>query len=121
MTSGSRTASTPPAPSSASRPASRSRRTSPGEPHLGPGEEAVRAALRRRGLSWNGERDPTPLLVPRLRDARERHATLLRHYPYRLFLRDVLQHRPALRLGQLIRFACPRLGSRRRPFRALAV
>ena len=40
----------------------------------------MRAALRRRGLSWNGERDPTPLLVPRLRDARERHATLLRHY-----------------------------------------
>src|SRR5947199_9435612 len=112
MTSGSRTASTPPAPSSASRPASRSRRTSPGEPHLGPGEEAVRAALRRRGLAWNGERDPTPLLVPRLRDARERHATLLRHYSYRLFLRDVLKHRTALRLGHLTRYASRAVAAR---------
>jgi len=72
----------------------------------------VRAALRRRGLAWNGERDPTPLLVPRLRDARERHATLLRHYSYRLFLRDVLKHRTALRLGHLTRYASRAVAAR---------
>ena len=56
---------------------------------LSPGERAVRAALRRRGLVWSGERDPTPLLLPAGR-TRERHYALLGHYSYRLFLRDVL-------------------------------
>ena len=65
----------------------------------------VRAALRRRGLRWNGERDPTPLLVPRTRAARERHESLLRHYSYRLVLRDVLKHRLELRPRDLVRYA----------------
>ena len=72
----------------------------------------MRAALRRRGLAWNGERDPTPLLVPRGRPARERHGVLLRHYSYRLFLRDVLKHRTALRLGLLTRYASRAVAAR---------
>ena len=72
----------------------------------------MRATLRRRGLSWNGERDPTPLLVPRLRPARERHGALLRHYSYRLFLRDVLKHRTELRLGQLTRYSSRAVAAR---------
>ena len=34
----------------------------------------MRAALRRRGLAWNGERDPTPLLVPRLSPYRDQES-----------------------------------------------
>ncbi len=78
---------------------------------LGSGERVVRAALRRRGLVWNGERDPTPLLVPRGR-VRTRHYGLLGHYAYRLFLRDVLKHREALRLGDLTRYASPAVAAR---------
>ena len=65
----------------------------------------VRAALRRRGLRWDGQRDPTPLLVPRARAARERHEALLRHYSYRLVLRDVLKHRHELGPRDLVRYA----------------
>jgi len=63
----------------------------------------VRAALRRRGLCWNGERDPTPLLVPE-GAARSRHYRLLGHYSYRLFLRDVLRYRGDLRAERLARY-----------------
>jgi hypothetical protein len=73
---------------------------------LDAGERAVRAALRRRGLLWNGERDPTPLLVPRGRH-RARHYALLGHYSYRLFLRDVLKHRSDLRPSALGRYVAP--------------
>jgi hypothetical protein len=75
------------------------------------GERTVRAALRRRGLGWNGERDPTPLLVPRGR-VRERHYALLGHYSYRLFLRDVLRHRTALRSADLTRYVTRRVAGR---------
>src|SRR5262245_48718891 len=70
---------------------------------LAPGERAVAAALRRRGLVWHGERDPTPLLVPAGR-ARERHYALLGHYSYRLFLRDILRHAADFRLLHLTRY-----------------
>src|SRR5439155_128489 len=56
MTSGSRTGSTPPALSSASRRVSRRRRSSP-EPRLGPDELVVRAALRRRHAAHGGDYD----------------------------------------------------------------
>jgi hypothetical protein len=64
----------------------------------------VRAALGRRGLVWNGQRDPTPLLLPGPR-LRESHYELLGHYAYRLFLRDVLKHRADLRIEALARYA----------------
>ena len=73
---------------------------------LDAGERVVRAALRRRGLAWNGERDPTPLLVPRGRH-RARHYALLGHYSYRLFLRDVLKQRADLRPSTLARYVSP--------------
>jgi hypothetical protein len=75
------------------------------------GELAVRAALRRRGLTWDGERDPTPLLVPAGR-ARERHYELLGHYSYRLFLRDVLRHGDDLRLAHLGRYVTRAVAAR---------
>jgi hypothetical protein len=74
-----------------------------GASSLDAGEPMVRAALRRRGLAWNGERDPTPLLVPCGRQ-RARHYALLGHYSYRLFLRDLLKQRADLRPATLGRY-----------------
>jgi len=78
-------------------------------PTLTEGECAVRAALRRRGLRWEGERDPTPLLVPRTRRWRERHYELLHHYSYRLFLRDVLKHAAGFGVADLRRYVSARV------------
>jgi hypothetical protein len=86
---------------------------------LSAGEHAVRAALRRRGLAWNGERDPTPLLLPRGR-ARDGHYVLLGHYSYRLFLRDVLKHRDDLGLAKLTRYASRPVAARYLRFLARA-
>jgi len=80
----------------------------------------VRAALRRRGLAWNGERDPTPLLVPRARRWRERHYELLHHYSYRLFLRDVLKHPDALSPATLGRYVSAAVAARYLRFLASA-
>ena len=77
----------------------------------------MQSALRRRGLAWHGERDPTPLLVPRGR-ARTHHYRLLGHYSYRLFLRDVLKHRDDLRPAALARYVTPAVA--RRYLRVLA-
>ena len=87
------------------------KRTPSKPPPLDPRERAVRAALRRRGLGWNGERDPTPLLIPKGR-ARERHYELLGHYSYRLFLRDVLKHGQDLRPAELTRYVTPAVAVR---------
>ena len=85
---------------------------SPGPPlRLTADERVVRAALRRRGLVWNGERDPTPILVP-ARSVRARHYTLLGHYSYRLFLRDVLRHASDLRPAGLARYASTAVATR---------
>src|SRR5206468_10486945 len=78
---------------------------------LDAGARAVRAALRRRGLSWEGERAPTPLLVP-VGAARDRHYDLLGHYSYRLFLRDVLKQRDDLRPARLRRYVGPPVAAR---------
>jgi len=88
------------------------KRTDVPTPALDNGERTVRAALRRRGLRWDGERDPTPLLVPHARRWRERHYELLHHYSYRLFLRDVLKHPDALRAATLARYASPAVAAR---------
>ncbi len=76
------------------------------------GELVVRAALRRRGLRWQGERDPTPLLVPKQKRWRDRHYQLLGHYSYRIFLRDVLKHRDALAPRTLARYASAAVAAR---------
>ena len=86
---------------------------------LDAGERAVRAALRRRGLAWNGERDPTPLLVPG-GGHRARHYALLGHYSYRLFLRDVLKQRADLRAPTLGRYVSPPVAARYLGFLARA-
>jgi hypothetical protein len=71
----------------------------------------VAAALRRRGLRWHGERDPTPLLMPSGR-ARARHTALLHHYSYRLFLRDVLKQRERFTAATLARYASRAVATR---------
>ncbi len=84
----------------------------PTRPGLTEAESRVRAALRRRGLIWNGERDPTPLLVPAAAAARARHYALLGHYSYRLFLRDVLRHPTGLGPAQLTRYVTVAVATR---------
>jgi hypothetical protein len=86
---------------------------------LDAGERLVQAALRRRGLFWAGERDPTPLLVPG-GVARRRHYALLERYSYRLFLRDVLRHRADLRPATLARYVTPAVAARYLRFLARA-
>jgi hypothetical protein len=71
----------------------------------------VRAALRRRGLEWRGERNATRLLVAAGRRAGRDYA-LLGHYSYRIFLRDVLRHRAELRTPLLVRYVSPELAAR---------
>jgi hypothetical protein len=83
-----------------------------GTPALTAADGAVRDALRRRGLRWNGERDPTPLLVPRTAAARARHRELLGHYSYRLFLRDVLKQPADLHPARLARYVTPAVAAR---------
>ena len=89
----------------------RAKRTAGPPAALDAGGRAVRAALRRRGLFWEGERDPTPLLVPD-GAARERHYELLGHYSYRLFLRDLLKQRDDLRPERLGRYVGPPVAAR---------
>src|SRR5262245_13406777 len=84
----------------------------PGTLALSAAERTVRDALRRRGLRWSGERDPAPLLVPRASTGRSRHLALLAHYSYRLFLRDVLEHRDDLRAALLARYVSPAVATR---------
>ena len=74
-------------------------------------ERRVQAALRRRGLRWDGERDPTPILLPAGRLAHEQYR-LLGHYSYRLFLRDVVKHRRDLRAAGLVRYVTPDVAAR---------
>ena len=69
------------------------------------------AALRRRGLRWQGERDPTPVLVPRGR-APTQHTAMLHHYSYRLFLRDVLTQREKLTPATLCRYVSSEVAAR---------
>lgn len=92
----------------------------PTHPHLTAAETEVGAALRRRGLVWTGERDPTPLLVPARTADRERHYALLGHYSYRLFLRDVLRQRADLRSTALTRYVTGAVATRYLRFLATA-
>jgi hypothetical protein len=84
----------------------------PTRPGLTAAEVEIRALLARRGLRWNGERDPTPLLVPRPRRAQARHYALLAHYSYRLFLRDLIRRRTDLRAAALTRYVTAAVAGR---------
>lgn len=66
----------------------------------------LRLALRRRGLTWKKVLHDGCIL-PRARDAQEDFYQLLRHYSFRLFLRDVIKHRDRFTLADLTRYCSP--------------
>ena len=65
--------------------------------------DTVRQALRRRGLVLKNELHEGCVL-PRAATAQSAFYQLLRHYSFRLFLRDVIKHREALGLADLVRY-----------------
>jgi hypothetical protein len=73
--------------------------------------DALRHALRRRGLTWKKALHDG-CLVPRTRRAQEEFYQLLRHYSFRLFLRDVIRRRDDFRLADLVRY-CSASAARR--------
>jgi hypothetical protein len=80
------------------------------------GAAIVRHALRRRGLMWK-KVFHEGCLVPRAAGAREEFYQLLRHYSFRLFLRDVVKQRHGFQLADLTRYCSP--GTARRYLRWL--
>lgn len=64
---------------------------------------AVRLALRRRGLAVKGVRQDQCIL-PAAAAARVEYYQLLRHYSFRLFLRDVIKHRDGFVVDDLVRY-----------------
>jgi hypothetical protein len=73
----------------------------------GQGREAVLGWLRRRGLDARRNADDETLLLPRSRHGREDFYALLRHYSFRLLLRDVLVHRESFSLADLQKYCSP--------------
>jgi hypothetical protein len=68
--------------------------------------DALRQALRRRGLVLKDELHGGCVL-PRAAAAQAEFYRLLRHYSFRLFLRDVIKHRDAFSLVDLVRYCSP--------------
>jgi hypothetical protein len=68
--------------------------------------DALRQALRRRGLVLKNELHEGCVL-PRAAAAQAEFYLLLRHYSFRLFLRDVIKHREAFTLADLVRYCSP--------------
>lgn len=68
------------------------------------GREAILAWLRRRGFEARSGADEAALLLPRAGRQRERFYRLLRHYSFRLLLRDVLAHRDSFVLADLQKY-----------------
>jgi hypothetical protein len=68
--------------------------------------DAVRQALRRRGLVLKSELHEGCML-PRAATAQAAFYLLLRHYSFRLFLRDVIKYRDAFTLADLVRYCSP--------------
>jgi hypothetical protein len=68
--------------------------------------DALRRALRRRGLVLKNELHEGGVL-PRAVVAQAEFYLLLRHYSFRLFLRDVIKHREAFTLADLVRYCSP--------------
>ena len=72
---------------------------------------SLRQALRRRGLLFGNELHAgCPL--PRAAAAQAEFYALLRHYSFRLFLRDVIKHRNHFTVGDLVRY-CSAASARR--------
>ena len=67
---------------------------------------ALRQALRRRGLLFKNELHEGCVL-PRAVAAQAGFYLLLRHYSFRLFLRDVIKHRDAFTLADLVHYCSP--------------
>lgn len=67
---------------------------------------ALRYALRRRGLIWTKVLHAGSLM-PHSRIGQDEFYQLLRHYSFRLFLRDVIKHRDGFALDDLIRYCSP--------------
>jgi hypothetical protein len=70
------------------------------------GTEALRQALRRRGMVLKNELHEGCLL-PRAAAGQAEFYRLLRRYSFRLFLRDVIKHRDGFRLADLMRYCSP--------------
>jgi hypothetical protein len=66
----------------------------------------LRQALRRRGFVFKNELHEGCVL-PRAATAQAAFYVLLRHYSFRLFLRDVIKHREAFGLADLVRYCSP--------------
>jgi hypothetical protein len=75
------------------------------------GRAEILAMLRRRGLAARAA-GGGGLLVPRGRRRADRFYELLRHYAFRLLLRDVLIHRDGFALADLLKY-CSRDAARR--------
>lgn len=73
--------------------------------------EALRRALRRRGLVWKKVLHDGALM-PRGAAAREEFYQLLRHYSFRLFLRDVIKHAERFTAADLVRYCSPGVARR---------
>jgi hypothetical protein len=65
---------------------------------------AVQAWLRRRGLAPEPPSGPAQLFVPRVRAEQEQFYRLLKHYSFRLFVRDVIKHRRGFVLNDLLHY-----------------
>jgi hypothetical protein len=77
-------------------------------------EESARAlcfALRRRGWQWHRRRQDDCLLPGRAA-GHERFFALLRHYSFRLFLRDVIVHGAGFTIRDLVRYCAPPVARR---------
>lgn len=79
--------------------------------HEGAASAAMRQALRRRGLVWKKVLHDG-CVRPRTRQGQDEIYQLLRHYSFRLFLRDVIKHRQRFGIGELQRY-CSATSARR--------
>ena len=67
---------------------------------------ALRHALRHRGLVWKKTLHDGCVL-PRTCQGQDECYQLLRHYSFRLFLRDVIKHREGFSIADLVRYCSP--------------
>lgn len=74
-------------------------------------ERAVRLALRRRGILCGPARH-LGAIVPASPAGRDRFYGLLKHYSFRLFLRDLIRFRQGAQIAQLTRYCSPAVARR---------